>query len=144
MRNKEFSREDGDLSRERQAPQQRRCAPEPGPVSPFLVARHGWLFIQNALRPLARLPNLALCCQEICVVVIGLGQSRNLHYLGKERRRFLGVASLGIGMGQKTCGAMKVIGGVLRNYAFEVRQGRDGWMIARLTKDGSFDSWVEE
>ena len=27
---------------------------------------------------------------------------------------------------------------------FEVRQGRSGWMIARLNKDGSFDSWVEE
>jgi len=30
------------------------------------------------------------------------------------------------------------------DFAFEVRQGRDGWMIARLKKDGSFDSWVEE
>lgn len=31
-----------------------------------------------------------------------------------------------------------------REFAFEVRQGRGGWMIARLRKDGSFDSWVEE
>ena len=31
-----------------------------------------------------------------------------------------------------------------QDFAFEVRQGRDGWMIARLRKDGSFDSWVEE
>ena len=30
------------------------------------------------------------------------------------------------------------------DFTFEVRQGRDGWMIARLKKDGSFDSWVEE
>ena len=30
------------------------------------------------------------------------------------------------------------------DFAFEVRQGRDGWMIARLKKEGSFDSWVEE
>ena len=29
-------------------------------------------------------------------------------------------------------------------YDFEVRQGRGGWMIARLNKDGTFDSWVEE
>ena len=29
-------------------------------------------------------------------------------------------------------------------YDFEVRQGRNGWMIARLNKDGTFDSWVEE
>ncbi len=29
-------------------------------------------------------------------------------------------------------------------YDFEVRQGRGGWMIARLKKDGTFDSWVEE
>ena len=31
-----------------------------------------------------------------------------------------------------------------RDLDFEVRQGRNGWMIARLRKDGSFDSWVEE
>lgn len=31
-----------------------------------------------------------------------------------------------------------------RDFYFEVRQGRNGWMIARLRKDGSFDSWVEE
>lgn len=31
-----------------------------------------------------------------------------------------------------------------RDFDFEVRQGRNGWMIARLRKDGSFDSWVEE
>ncbi len=30
------------------------------------------------------------------------------------------------------------------NFDFEVRQGRGGWMIARLKKDGTFDSWVEE
>ena len=29
-------------------------------------------------------------------------------------------------------------------YDFEVRRGRNGWMIARLQKDGTFDSWVEE
>jgi hypothetical protein len=29
-------------------------------------------------------------------------------------------------------------------FDFEVRQGRNGWMIARLRKDGTFDSWVEE
>ncbi len=29
-------------------------------------------------------------------------------------------------------------------YLFEVRQGRKGWMIARLTRDGTFESWVEE
>ena len=29
-------------------------------------------------------------------------------------------------------------------YDFEVRRGRSGWMIARLNKDGTFDSWVEE
>ncbi len=29
-------------------------------------------------------------------------------------------------------------------FRFEVRQGRNGWMIARLTQDGEFDSWVEE
>ena len=31
-----------------------------------------------------------------------------------------------------------------REYDFAVRQGRGGFMIARLGKDGSFDSWVEE
>ena len=30
------------------------------------------------------------------------------------------------------------------DFDFEVRQGRNGWMIARLRKDGTFDSWVEE
>jgi hypothetical protein len=29
-------------------------------------------------------------------------------------------------------------------FDFEVKAGRGGWMIARLKKDGSFDSWVEE
>jgi len=29
-------------------------------------------------------------------------------------------------------------------FDFEVRRGRNGWMIARLQKDGTFDSWVEE
>jgi hypothetical protein len=29
-------------------------------------------------------------------------------------------------------------------FDFEVRQGRGGYMIARLKKDGSFYSWVEE
>jgi hypothetical protein len=29
-------------------------------------------------------------------------------------------------------------------FEFEVRYGRGGWMIARLKKDGTFDSWVEE
>lgn len=29
-------------------------------------------------------------------------------------------------------------------FDFEVHRGRNGWMIARLNKDGSFDSWVEE
>ncbi len=31
-----------------------------------------------------------------------------------------------------------------RDYDFAVREGRGGFMIARLAKDGSFDSWVEE
>ena len=30
------------------------------------------------------------------------------------------------------------------DFDFEIRQGRGGWMIARLRKDGTFDSWVEE
>ena len=30
------------------------------------------------------------------------------------------------------------------DYAFEVRDGRGGFMIARLRKDGTFESWVEE
>ena len=30
------------------------------------------------------------------------------------------------------------------NFDFEVQRGRNGWMIARLKKDGTFDSWVEE
>ena len=30
------------------------------------------------------------------------------------------------------------------DYEFEVREGRGGFMIARLHKDGSFESWVEE
>jgi hypothetical protein len=30
------------------------------------------------------------------------------------------------------------------SFDFEVRRGKTGWMIARLRKDGSFDSWVEE
>ncbi|HVX71580.1 MAG: hypothetical protein ACTHKD_17060 [Devosia sp.] len=30
------------------------------------------------------------------------------------------------------------------DFAFEVREGRGGFMIARLRKDGGFDSWVEE
>jgi len=29
-------------------------------------------------------------------------------------------------------------------FDFEVRRGRNGWMIARLKKDGTFESWVEE
>ena len=31
-----------------------------------------------------------------------------------------------------------------RDFDFAVREGRGGYMIARLAKDGSFDSWVEE
>ena len=31
------------------------------------------------------------------------------------------------------------------DYDFEVRErGRGGYMVARLRKDGTFDSWVEE
>jgi hypothetical protein len=30
------------------------------------------------------------------------------------------------------------------SYDFEVQRARNGWMIARLKKDGTFDSWVEE
>ena len=30
------------------------------------------------------------------------------------------------------------------DYAFEVREGRGGFMIARLRKDGTLESWVEE
>ena len=29
-------------------------------------------------------------------------------------------------------------------FDFAVRPGRGGWMIARLKKDGEFDSWVED
>ena len=29
-------------------------------------------------------------------------------------------------------------------FDFEVREGRGGYMIARLRKDGTFDSWVDE
>jgi hypothetical protein len=38
----------------------------------------------------------------------------------------------------------KVYRGIEPDFQFEVRQGRGAWMIARLAKDGSFDSWVEE
>lgn len=32
-----------------------------------------------------------------------------------------------------------------RQYDYEVRaRGRGGYMVARLKKDGEFDSWVEE
>lgn len=31
-----------------------------------------------------------------------------------------------------------------REFHFAVRSGRGGWMIARLKKDGTFESWVEE
>jgi hypothetical protein len=32
-----------------------------------------------------------------------------------------------------------------RDYGFEVREReRGGFMVARLRKDGTFDSWVEE
>ena len=32
-----------------------------------------------------------------------------------------------------------------RTYDFEVRErDRGGFMVARLSKDGTFDSWVEE
>ena len=30
------------------------------------------------------------------------------------------------------------------DYDFVVREGRGGYVIARLRKDGTFDSWVEE
>jgi hypothetical protein len=29
-------------------------------------------------------------------------------------------------------------------FDFAVREGRGGYMIARLSKNGTFDSWVEE
>ena len=38
----------------------------------------------------------------------------------------------------------EVYRGIEPDYGFEVRAGRGGFMIARLAKDGSFDSWVEE
>ena len=31
-----------------------------------------------------------------------------------------------------------------REFDFAVREGRGGYMIARLRKDGTFESWVEE
>jgi hypothetical protein len=31
-----------------------------------------------------------------------------------------------------------------RDYDFVVQEGRGGFVIARLRKDGTFDSWVEE
>ena len=31
-----------------------------------------------------------------------------------------------------------------RDYDFAVREGGGGYMIARLRKDGTFESWVEE
>lgn len=30
------------------------------------------------------------------------------------------------------------------DFDFEPRQARGGWMVARLRKDGTFDSWVDE
>ena len=30
------------------------------------------------------------------------------------------------------------------DFDFAVREGRGGYMIARLRKDGTFESWVEE
>jgi hypothetical protein len=30
-----------------------------------------------------------------------------------------------------------------RDVDFEIRQGRGGWMVARLRKDGLFHSWVD-
>ena len=30
------------------------------------------------------------------------------------------------------------------DFDFEVREARGGFMIARLRKDGTFESWVEE
>ncbi len=41
-------------------------------------------------------------------------------------------------------GTAEVYRSIEPDYDFEVRAGRGGWMIARLRKDGSFDSWVEE
>jgi hypothetical protein len=41
-------------------------------------------------------------------------------------------------------GMADVYRGIEPDFDFEVRQSRDGWMIARLRKDGSFDSWVDE
>lgn len=38
----------------------------------------------------------------------------------------------------------EVYRGIEPDFRFEPREGRSGWMIARLNKDGSFDSWVEE
>ena len=38
----------------------------------------------------------------------------------------------------------EVYRGIEPDYDFAVREGRGGYMIARLTKQGSFDSWVEE
>lgn len=38
----------------------------------------------------------------------------------------------------------EVYRGIEKDFAFEVRQTRRGWMIARLKKDGEFDAWVEE
>jgi hypothetical protein len=41
-------------------------------------------------------------------------------------------------------GMARVYRSIEPEFDFEVRQARAGWMIARLRKDGSFDSWVEE
>jgi len=38
----------------------------------------------------------------------------------------------------------KVYRSIEPEFDFAVREGRGGWMIARLKKDGDFDSWVEE
>ena len=41
-------------------------------------------------------------------------------------------------------GMAEVYRSIEPDFLFEVRQGRGGWMIARLRKDGTQESWVEE
>ena len=41
-------------------------------------------------------------------------------------------------------GMAEVYRSIEPDFHFEVRLARGGFMIARLRKDGSFDSWVEE
>src|SRR5580700_10794540 len=104
--------------------QQRVGFAEPGALAAALVGGHGRPFIDNLLRPAARLLVASLRMQKERVVVIGLGAGRNLRSLLKQRLSLFALSGLRVSVSQQACGAMEIIVRIGGNYALQIRHSR--------------------